>query len=113
MKNIHTPRYIHLLLALFFFLLAGNANALDLQSAKAQGYVGEQANGYLGIVKNAAGVQALVDDINHRRKLHYQEIARKNGTSLQVVETLAGKTAIEKTPRGQYVRTPSGEWLRK
>jgi uncharacterized protein YdbL (DUF1318 family) len=113
MKTIITPRYFTLLLALCMTLLAGQAFALDLGSAKAQGYVGEQANGYLGIVKNAPGVSELVSDINSRRKAHYQDIARNNGTSLDVVEALAGKKAIEKTPRGQYVRDPSGNWIRK
>lgn len=113
MNNTLTLRSITLLLALCFTLLAGNAYALDLQTAKAQGYVGEQASGYLGIVKNAAGVQALVADINSRRKAHYEKIARSNGTSLQVVETLAGQKAIDKTPGGQYVRDPSGKWIRK
>lgn len=113
MKNTATLRHLTLLLALCFTLLAGNAYALDLQTAKAKGYVGEQANGYLGMVKNAAGVKALVNDINSRRKAHYQQIAKKNATSLQVVEALAGKKAIDKTPRGQYVRDPSGNWIRK
>ena len=113
MKNTSTLRHITLLLALCFTLLAGNAYALDLQTAKAQGYVGEQANGYLGIVKKSSGVQALVNDINSRRKAHYEQIAQRNKTSLQVVETLAGKKAIDKTPRGQYVRAPSGNWIRK
>jgi hypothetical protein len=106
-------RHLTLLLAFCFATLAGGAYALDLQTAKAQGMVGEQANGYLGIVRSAPGVQALVNDINSRRKTHYEQIARKNGTSLQVVEALAGKTAIEKTPRGQYVRDQAGNWIRK
>lgn len=113
MKNTLTLRSITLLLALCFTLLAGNAYALDLQTAKAQGYVGEQASGYLGIVNNASGVQALVNDINSRRKAYYEKIAKSNGTSLQVVEALAGKKAIDKTPSGQYVRDSSGSWIRK
>jgi uncharacterized protein YdbL (DUF1318 family) len=113
MKMIITPRYFAMLLTLCLTLVAGQAFALNLSEAKSMGYVGEQANGYLGIVKNTAGVKELVSDINSRRKSHYQEIARKNGTSLDVVEALAGKKAIEKTPRGQYVRDPSGNWIRK
>jgi uncharacterized protein YdbL (DUF1318 family) len=113
MKNTLTLRYLILLLTLGTTLLAGNAFALDLRTAKAQGYVGEQANGYLGIVKNAAGVEELVSDINSRRKAEYRDIAQRNGTSLEVVEALAGKKAIEKTPSGQYIRDPSGNWIRK
>ena len=89
--------------------------AVGLDQAKSQGLVGEQPNGYLGIVPASvsAEVKALVADINAKRRARYQEIAKRNGTSLEVVEALAGKTAIEKTPAGQYVRTPSGQWVKK
>ena len=40
----------HLLFAVTL-VLAGAAFALDLESAKSQGLVGEQPNGYLGVVK--------------------------------------------------------------
>jgi hypothetical protein len=116
MTNTQTPqslRHIGLLLALCFSLFSANIFALDLQSAKAQGYVGEQANGYIGVVNNAPGVSALVSDINSRRKAEYQKIAQRNGTSLEIVEALAGKKAIQKTPANQYVRDPSGNWIRK
>ena len=89
--------------------------AASLDQAKSQGLVGEQANGYLGVVaENApADVKALVADINQKRKQEYQSIAQRNKTSLDAVEALAGKKAIELTPAGQYVRPPSGQWVRK
>jgi uncharacterized protein YdbL (DUF1318 family) len=89
--------------------------AASLDQAKSQGLVGEQANGYLGVVAaNApADVKALVADINQKRKQEYQSIAQRNKTSLDAVEALAGKKAIELTPAGQYVRPPSGQWVRK
>ena len=87
----------------------------SLDEAKAQGLVGEQANGYLGEVKpNTPGeIKNLIADINQKRKSEYQAIAQRNKTELQAVEALAAKTAIERTPPGQYVRLPSGEWVRK
>jgi uncharacterized protein YdbL (DUF1318 family) len=90
--------------------------AIGLQDAKAQGLLGEQSNGYLGLVKatNAsAEVKHLMADINAKRKQAYQAIAQRNHTQLHVVEALAGKKAIERTPRGQYIRLPSGQWTRK
>jgi len=89
--------------------------AIGLQDAKAQGLLGEQADGYLGLVKpNApADVKALMNHINAQRKQAYQSIAQKNQTKLQVVEALAGKKAIERTPKGQYIRSPSGGWQKK
>ena len=87
--------------------------AITLDQAKAQGLVGEQANGYLGVVKSGAGVGALVRDINTKRKAEYQAIAKRNNTTLQAVEALAGKKAIERTPPGQYVKPPSSGWVKK
>jgi uncharacterized protein YdbL (DUF1318 family) len=106
-----------LLLLAALGLLAGAPSswAIGLEQAKAQGLVGEQANGYLGVVTSSAAseVTALVADINAKRKQQYQDIANRNHTNLQVVEALAGKTAIEKTPPGQYIKAPSGGWLKK
>lgn len=89
--------------------------AISLQDAKAQGLVGEQPNGYLGLVKanGSADVKAMMDTINTKRKKAYQAIAQRNNAKLNVIETLAGKKAIERTPTGQYVKRPSGKWTRK
>lgn len=88
------------------------AYAIDLHPAKAQGLVGETTSGYLAAVKPSAEVNALVGSINSQRKAVYAEIAKRNGTSLQAVEALAGKKAIQKTPGGQYVNTGGG-WSKK
>lgn len=94
---------------------SGPTWAIELQDAKAQGLVGEQPNGYLGLVKaeSSAEVKALMNHINALRKQEYQSIAQRNKTELNVVEALAGKKAIERTPPGQYVRLPSGQWTKK
>jgi len=96
-------------------LWAGSAWALSLHQAKAQGLVGEQPNGYLGVVAghDTPAARSLVQSINAKRRQVYQEIARRNGTALHNVEVLAGKKAIERTPAGEYVRLPSGGWHRK
>jgi len=113
-KSSLFPLFAILIMA---FCLTGlntnNAWAADLHQAKAAGQVGEQINGYLGIVSNAPGVPALVQSINQQRRAIYQSIAQKNGTSLQAVESLAGQKAISKTPSGQYVQSASGAWVRK
>ena len=94
---------------------SGPTWAISLHEAKAQGYIGEQANGYLGLVKSGApaDVKALMNDINAKRRQEYQSIAARNKTELNVIEALAGKKAIERTPPGQYVRLPSGKWVKK
>ena len=90
------------------------ALAADLQQVKNNGLVGEQLNGYLGLVSAdaTAEVRALVADVNARRKAKYEAIAAQNSTRLETVELLAGKKAIEKTRPGNYVQSASG-WKKK
>lgn len=91
---------------------ATGAMALELDDAKARGLVGETAGGYLAPVVSSPEVEALIESINSQRRAHYQNIADKNGISLEAVEARAGKKAIEKTPAGEYISTGSG-WQKK
>lgn len=101
---------------LLILALLGPASALaaDLQQAKNDGLVGEQLNGYLGLVRAEAPaeVRALVADVNARRKAKYQSIATQNSARLDTVELLAGKKAIEKTRPGNYIQSAAG-WKKK
>jgi len=93
-------------------LICQPAMALDLQSAKAQGLVGETSSGYLAPVKATEEAKKLVGDINKKRKQHYQKIAKSNNTQLSTVEQLAGKKAIAKTPAGQFIQL-NNSWQKK
>ncbi|GAA3551375.1 YdbL family protein [Zobellella aerophila] len=87
--------------------------ALDLQQAKQQGLIGEQLNGLVGAVTATSEVNAIVEDINRKRLASYQDIARRNNTSLAVVQSRAGQLNIERTPQGQYIQLANGSWRRK
>ncbi|MEX0695889.1 MAG: YdbL family protein [Rhodospirillales bacterium] len=89
------------------------AQTMTLQDAQSQGLVGELQDGYIGIVKDAPGVSALVNDINLQRRQLYREIARKNNIPLNTVERLAAEKAIKRVPQGQYVQDAGGKWVRK
>lgn len=97
---------------LLSLLLAANVWALDLNQAKATGLVGEQRNGYLGVLANDNDVAAqLVQRINHKRKKKYLEIADQQNTALANIERIAGekltaRAAQENTP----YQTPDGQW---
>ncbi len=94
-------------------MLAQPLMAMDLQTAKNTGLVGETAGGYLAPVQSATPeVAQLVEDINSERRKLYQKIAGKNGTSLQAVEHLAGKKAIKKSKPGHYIK-PGDSWMKK
>lgn len=86
--------------------------AVDLDDAKAQGLVGEQMDGYLGAVVDNAHVQALIDDVNAKRKAKYAELAAKNNLQLEQVEKLAAMKAFEKTSSGNYLLV-NGSWVKK
>lgn len=94
-------------------LAAQPAYAIDLQTAKDRGLVGETPAGYLDAVKPpSADVKALIDSINSQRREKYQEIAARNNTTLEAVELLAGKKAIEKSSPGSYIKI-GDSWQKK
>ncbi len=102
-----------LVLLMISLLHLGAAQADALDEAKAQGLVGEQADGYVGAVGDAGSVQALIDEINAKRRAKYAEIAAKRDAPTEAVAAIAGKKLIERTPAGQYVRTDNGGWVEK
>ena len=86
----------------------------ELSQAKADGLVGERADGYLGLVVAAApgDVKALVIDVNERRRVEYARIAKENGIEQAEVEAVAGRRAIELTAPGGWILM-NGGWTRK
>ena len=87
-----------------------------VDSAKAAGIVGEQADGFLGLVTSAAdpAVKAAVAAINAGRADLYAQAGAKNG----VTPVAAGAAAFESVVRGKlrpgdYYRPAGGGWVRK
>ncbi|MDX1266517.1 MAG: YdbL family protein [Oceanisphaera sp.] len=93
--------------------LSWSAWALDLHEAKQQGLIGEQLNGLVGVVRGSGEVNVIANDINRKRLENYQEIARRTGTSLTVVQSRAGQLNIERTAGGHYIQLADGSWRRK
>ncbi len=83
-----------------------------LPAAKLAGQLGEQPDGYLGVVRADGKASEIARLINQARRAEYEKLARQNGIALRDVETLAGRKAIDKTPPGQFVRI-DGAWRRK
>ena len=100
---------------LSLFLVAGIAFAADLKTAKDQGQVGEQNNGYLGFVKSdaPADVKALVNDINSRRKAQFAQIATKNGITEAEAAKVFAREAADRTAPGNYIQNAAGGWVKK
>lgn len=97
------------LAALFLSL---HALAMSLSEAKNQGLVGEQENGYLGVVVASGEVKKMVASINAKRKLKYQQLASKNNITLGQVEKLAAQKTFSKTAAGHYLKK-NGQWVKK
>lgn len=80
-------------------------------AARANGTVGEQLDGYLGIVGEATpALQRLVNDINIRRRAVYAEQAQENNATLEQYATTAGCAAIARTVPGEKYQAPDGSW---
>jgi uncharacterized protein YdbL (DUF1318 family) len=86
-----------------------------VDAAKASGEVGEQADGYLGLVSSdaPAAVRAAVTEINTGRAAAFKEAAAKAGTSVEAAGAAVGKQLFDRLPAGQYYRTADGRWARK
>ena len=81
-----------------------SAFALDLETARNKGLVGEVDNGYIAIPPGAGtDAQQLVSTVNKERLAAYADIATKNGISVDV----AGKRTFEK----RYPGFPAGTWV--
>lgn len=92
--------------------LASDKATVD--AAKAAGKVGEQADGYLGIVGGAdAATNAAVKNINAGRRDVYNQTASKSGVSPDVAGQATGAQLIAKTPAGQYIKPLGGSWTKK
>ncbi|NRB38243.1 MAG: YdbL family protein [Pseudomonadales bacterium] len=90
--------------------------ALDLDSAKAQGVVGEKTSGYLGIPNRQevdAQVIDLIKSVNNKRKAKYTEIAAKNNLKPSEIAKMAHKKAVAKTKAGNFYQKEDGSWLKK
>lgn len=83
-------------------------------AARAEGKVGEKMDGYLGIVGAAtADLQAMVDDINIRRRAVYAQRAQSEGATLEEYAFTAGCLAISRTEPGEMYQAPNGSWTQR
>lgn len=87
-----------------------------VDAAKARGDVGEQIDGYLGIVSGrapSAAVRKAVQEINIGRKQVYRNRARQENVSLEAIAASIGVRQLQKARPGETVRDASGQWKKK
>jgi uncharacterized protein YdbL (DUF1318 family) len=90
--------------------VAAQARDPAYAAARAAGQVGEQPDGYLGVVGDGTpAVHALVNSINIQRKAAYTRGAGA-GATIEQFAFVSGCNLIAKTAPGEKYRTPAGEW---
>lgn len=101
-------------------LVGGTSYAYVMQGdnsaqLRATGQVGEQADGYLGLVGSApASLRAQVDAVNIKRRAYYTEIAARRGAKIEeVAATTACEILASRVEPGQYYRLADGVWRKR
>ncbi len=93
--------------------LAGTAFAMDLAQGRASGAVGEKLDGYIAAITPSADANALVADVNARRKVEYEKISKENGQPVSVVAKVASESIIKNLPAGSLYQGADGSWKKK
>ena len=79
-------------------------------AARAAGQVGEQTDGYLGVVgSQSAEVRAMVKDLNNKRRAVYTEKAAGKST-IEEYAFATGCRLIAETRAGEKYQAPDGSW---
>jgi hypothetical protein len=94
---------------------AQSAAKATVDAAKAAGTVGEQSDGFLGLVNGSVGadMKAAVDEINAGRAAVYRDTATKTGVSVEAAGEATANKLIARVPPGQYYKPAGGGWVRK
>jgi uncharacterized protein len=92
------------------------AQGAQIETAKANGIVGERIDGYLGFVNDGAADASLrrrIQEINVKRRAAYEEIARETGATVVQVARVTGEKQIGRARPGEFFMNEQGKWVRK
>lgn len=89
-----------------------HAQTPAVSSALAEGSVGEQSDGYLGINGAvSADVRSGVEAINIKRRAAYTDLAAKRGVTVADMAAATGcQTLASRVKQGQSYRIAGGAW---
>ena len=107
-----------------FFVLGVSAFANDIKARmknrlpvikelKAQGIVGEDNKGYLMFVGQKKAKEDVVAAENKDRKTVYTAIAKKQGTTAELVGKRRALQIAKKADPGEWLQDASGKWYQK
>lgn len=93
------------------------AQSDPLAQARAAGQIGEQADGYLGVVSGAsvsADARARMDQLNIRRRAAYTQRAQASNVSAnEMAAAVACEIFSGRIPVGERYRDESGAWRQR
>ena len=85
-----------------------------VDAGKASGTVGEQADGYLGVVSGGdAALRAAIAEINTGRAAVYKDIAAKTGVTPDAAGQATAKQLYARLAPGQFWKPLDGGWTKK
>lgn len=83
----------------------------EYAAARAAGQVGEQQDGYLGVVgSQSATIAAMVRDLNNKRRAVYTEGAATSKSTVQEYATATACRLLAETKPGEKYQAPDGSW---
>lgn len=108
-------RTVIVMIAALFAAFSAYAADPAIETAKADGVVGERSDGYLGFVapSNDVALQRLVAEINAKRREAYTRLASQTGQSVSDIATLTAEKQFMRADAGQFLYYPEGVWRRK
>lgn len=81
------------------------------QAARTAGQIGEQPDGYLGVVgAGSAELRAMVNNINIQRKAAYTQQSAQSGSTVDQFAVTSGCNLIARTVPGEKYKAPDGSW---
>lgn len=86
-----------------------------VDTAKAEGKAGEQADGFVGIRTSVeADTRAAVDAMNAGRRQAYERSAQQAGTTAAVAGSRMFETQLlPRISSGEWYRNASGQWVQR
>lgn len=115
---------IFLLVASFLLSMAGSAWAKgikermrarlpEITALKSQGVVGENNQGYLTLLKQPSSAKATLSAENQDRRTIYTAIAKKQGTTPELVGQRRALQIAQKANPGTMIQDANGKWRKK
>jgi uncharacterized protein YdbL (DUF1318 family) len=111
------------ILSVLILVLTAASSFADLESMRARipdvvkmkdlGLIGEQADGFLGVVSDKEGAASVVAAENADRKEEYSKRAASQGQTAEVFGAVIGSAKVRDEKPGRFVKDAAGQWKKK